>query len=278
MWLTFTFTYKYLALVDVRHLIFLLLFYIGAGFFVSMGVLRPSQMGQRYFLYHGLGATLFNIGAWLVLGDHPNAAYVEHSILWFVFFSAGYSVTAGKHWWISTFFYILGLTSAFFTLVADLIPDFSEGSELFPSFGYFLTNGLLSTLLLGFSLAAMIVGHWYLIQPKLSIQELRRTTIIFIGLVGLRFLVSTWGIVNLSWDRSEIELYRYFFGGYPGLFILMRWLWGLLGPALLCYFIWSTVKIRSTQSATGILYVAVVCVLTGEILSQYLTFFHGIPL
>ena len=60
-------------------------------------------------------------------------------------------------------------------------------------------------------------------------------------------------------------------------FLLMRWAWGLIGPAVLGYFIWDTVKIRSTQSATGLLYVAVVFVIIGETMAQYLTLFFGIP-
>lgn len=122
----------------------------------------------------------------------------------------------------------------------------------------------------------MIVGHWYLVQPKLSIAELRRTTLIFIGLLFVRFAFGSYGLWTLTSGKGEMEIYRYLLGGYPGLFIVMRWFWGLVGPLVLCYFIWSTVRIRSTQSATGILYVAVVCVLAGEILSQYLALFHGI--
>jgi hypothetical protein len=58
----------------------------------------------------------------------------------------------------------------------------------------------------------------------------------------------------------------------------MRWCWGLLGPLGLAYPIWATVKIRSTQSATGILYVAVLFIMTGEFLSLYLASQFGIAL
>jgi len=49
-----------------------------------------------------------------------------------------------------------------------------------------------------------------------------------------------------------------------------------VGPLALVYFIWDTVKIRSTQSATGILYIAVFLVLIGETFSRFLFLFTSI--
>jgi len=50
-----------------------------------------------------------------------------------------------------------------------------------------------------------------------------------------------------------------------GIFVWMRFLFGIVGPASLMGFIWKTVEIRSTQSATGILYVQLFLVLSGEL-------------
>ena len=47
-------------------------------------------------------------------------------------------------------------------------------------------------------------------------------------------------------------------------------LFGLAGPAVLSYLTWETAKIRSTQSATGILYVVVILCFLGELTSQLL--------
>jgi hypothetical protein len=62
------------------------------------------------------------------------------------------------------------------------------------------------------------------------------------------------------------------------LFIGQRILFGLILPLALSWMIWQTVKIRSTQSATGILYVAVVFILFGEFLSRYILVSIGYPL
>ena len=63
-----------------------------------------------------------------------------------------------------------------------------------------------------------------------------------------------------------------------GVFVWMRILFGLAGPLSLVWFIWKTVEIRSTQSATGILYVQLFLVMSGELLAKYLRVAAGFPL
>jgi hypothetical protein len=58
----------------------------------------------------------------------------------------------------------------------------------------------------------------------------------------------------------------------------MRLLFGIAGPCSLLWFIWKTVEIRSTQSATGILYVQLFLVLAGELLAKYLRVAAQLPL
>jgi len=61
------------------------------------------------------------------------------------------------------------------------------------------------------------------------------------------------------------------------LFFLFRVVWGLVGPLALSYFVWRTAEMKSNQAATGLLYVALVFVLIGELLSSYLTIATGFP-
>jgi hypothetical protein len=255
--------------MDLRHLTFIVLFYLCAGTFVSMGILKQSQVGRNFYLIHGLGASACALFVFLLVGTQ---AIASGALVWFIaylLFSSLFSFNVGKNKHLTLLFFILGLicTVAAITLdVSGSIPPYLQKRAL--------ANSLLSAALLGLTMSAMLLGHWYLNQPKLSIDELKRLTLILLAVIGLRFLLGTVGIIRLI-PHSEIEMYRYF-AGNPGVFVLMRWFWGILGPAILAYFIWGTVKIRSTQSATGILYVAVVFVLIGEILSNYLSFTHGI--
>ena len=63
-----------------------------------------------------------------------------------------------------------------------------------------------------------------------------------------------------------------------GIFFWQRVLFGLVGPAVLSYLTWETAKIRSTQSATGILYVDFFTVVVGEVLAKYLLLATRVPL
>ncbi len=52
--------------------------------------------------------------------------------------------------------------------------------------------------------------------------------------------------------------------------LLVRWGVGFVGVLGLTWMAWQTARIRSTQSATGILYVVVIFCFLGELMSQLL--------
>ena len=62
-----------------------------------------------------------------------------------------------------------------------------------------------------------------------------------------------------------------------GLMMIVRWVIGLAVPAVFVYMAQDCIKRRSTQSATGILYVAGVLVFVGEIVALYLVRATGLP-
>ena len=66
-------------------------------------------------------------------------------------------------------------------------------------------------------------------------------------------------------------------GVQEGFFFWQRVAIGLVAPAILAVMVDQTVRIRSTQSATGLLYVAVVLVVIGEMISRFLYVAAGIP-
>jgi len=61
------------------------------------------------------------------------------------------------------------------------------------------------------------------------------------------------------------------------MFVLFRVAWGILPPLGMAYWIWETVRMKSTQSATGILYAAMICTMIGEGMGLYLTLATGVP-
>jgi protein NrfD len=79
-----------------------------------------------------------------------------------------------------------------------------------------------------------------------------------------------------TWQPGLASFERYILSS-SGIFFWQRVLFGLAGPALLGYLTWETAKIRSTQSATGILYVDFFTVIVGEVLAKYLLLATSVP-
>jgi hypothetical protein len=130
---------------------------------------------------------------------------------------------------------------------------------------------LASAFLLGSTLSAMLLGHYYLTAPAMSIDPLKR----FVKCMG-------WGLVA----RGALASYGLWMWLEPGtsdvarglspLFLTVRFGVGILGVAIATGMTWQTVSIRSTQSATGILYIAMVLVLFGELTAMVLTQDSGV--
>ena len=55
------------------------------------------------------------------------------------------------------------------------------------------------------------------------------------------------------------------------LFLSLRWLAGLVGTLGLAWLTWKTLEIPNTQSATGILYAAMILAFIGELTAQLLS-------
>jgi hypothetical protein len=128
-----------------------------------------------------------------------------------------------------------------------------------------------SGLLLGTTLAAMLLGHWYLNSPTMELAPLRRLVLAMAAAVVFQMVVSAVGLfgeVAYSVEMSSQLI----------LFLLLRWSFGLFGVLGLVWMAWQTLKIPNTQSATGILYVAVIGVFVGELTGLLLSAESAFPL
>mgnify|MGYP007073188607 FL=1 len=124
-------------------------------------------------------------------------------------------------------------------------------------------NVVTGGLLLGVTMAAMLLGHWYLDPPTINLAPLQRLVLLMGVAVALRAAVCGTG---LAMEASHHPL-----SSATWIFISLRWLGGILGVAVLTAMTWQTLKIPNTQSATGILYVAVIGTFLGELTSQLLS-------
>ena len=129
-------------------------------------------------------------------------------------------------------------------------------------------------LFFGAVLLIMNLGHWYLVSRSLPFRLLARGAALFAGLALFRTVYLA--LAMASHPASE-GLHALLSLENDALFFLFRVLWGIVGPLALSYFIWRTAAMKSNQAATGLLYVALVFVLIGALLSSYLTVATGFP-
>lgn len=126
-------------------------------------------------------------------------------------------------------------------------------------------------LVLGVTLASMLLGHWYLNTPTMDLVPLRRLLLLLFAAIALRMAVCSVGLALELSVGDPLDTQRL-------LFALLRWLAGLVGVPALAWMAWQTLKIPNTQSATGILYVAIIGAFVGELTSQLLSVESVFPL
>ena len=129
-----------------------------------------------------------------------------------------------------------------------------------------------SAFLLGGACTAMILGHWYLVIPSMQVSHLQSIVKVHMASMVVRVVVvgAVVTLALLSWEPGLGPSFSRYIFSIAGIFFWQRILFGLAGPAVLSYLTWETAKIRSTQSATGILYVDFFTVVVGEVLAKYL--------
>jgi hypothetical protein len=128
-----------------------------------------------------------------------------------------------------------------------------------------LIGDLSAAALLGAATSAMLMGHSYLVSPTMSLTPLYR----LLGALAVALVVrmAVDGYVLAAWLHGHsLEDLR----GDALLWLPVRWGVGLLAPLVLFWMAWQTARIRSTQSATGILYVVVIFCFLGELTGQLL--------
>lgn len=136
---------------------------------------------------------------------------------------------------------------------------------------------LSSLMIMGVNLFMMSLGHYYLVVPKLSAKPL---------IIGSYLLWAFLLVKSLLISFSVFSYWDYFMEGsrlgdgfmMNWVFFSMRVLWGLLALGILSIFSYKLAKMRSFQSATGVLYTMVFFVFVGELLSGYFYFKFGIGL
>lgn len=132
-----------------------------------------------------------------------------------------------------------------------------------PSLGPIWTvlAGLASALALGTSVTALVLGHWYLVTPRLSARPLRRLCDLAIGslvvLTGFA-LWYVWVNPDATAFGPNVPIFR-----WAGFVAVTLFPIGVTIAARVCCDEWP--RGRAIQAATGLLYITAALVLTGAL-------------
>jgi hypothetical protein len=123
--------------------------------------------------------------------------------------------------------------------------------------------------------AAMILGHWYLVTPKLPEAPLVRVSRSLLGVVAVQVALFVLWVGLGAGPGSTGGPFAALVGPWA-LFVWLRLLVGLVFPLVVSWAALQTAKTRSMESATGLLYINVGTVAAGTIVAAGLYFGAGL--
>ena len=257
----------------ISKIAFLYISYFAWGCLVLLPVVKLQEVGQGFYRFFGFACvSLQTVAVGLAIWMGPAFDQNYHQAAWAegisLFFTLCFTIALKirVRWFLWSCFGLACLTGLM--AIAYFPYEGKAGHD------FLALHAISSSLLLGSVTLAMLLGHWYLVTPKLSIGPLKRYAAVYILLtfwMALQ-LCLTYFFWKNAFTPNGISFFEQEF-----IFILFRVSWGLLVPLGMSYFIWVTVAMRSTQSATGILYAAMVCTMMGEGMGLYLTLQTGVP-
>lgn len=252
------------------HLLVEFLFRLTFGIAVAMA-LTPSQLVTSGF---------FRVHLWVLMGTQTFTALALYSI---PTSSAAASVHRGQFWlavgaaiasYVGAVIWMyerrrLGKAAIILVAACSLAGCWLPLIALTEKpMAFQLADRVTGSLVLGFVTTAMLLGHWYLNTPTMKLQPLKRLIVLLVVAVALRALIcfaGGWLVATTALSSLSMSPQTW------GLFLALRWLSGLIGVLGLAWLTWQTLKIPNTQSATGILYAAVILAFIGELTSQLLS-------
>ena len=266
---------------ETSLILFLFLTHLGLGIVFTLAFVS-REAGVKFFRFNaGLAAILIGV-AFAFYSDSNDAPLSRLALQSLVVAEAAiilYWATIGRALArIRPLILGMGCAAGLIAIVAQAITTASgraPGDQ-----GLTVASFLSSSALLGGACTSMILGHWYLVIPSLPVTHLQSIVKLHMASMAVRIAVVTAVVIVAiaTWQPGlGLPSFRHYILSTSGVFFWQRVLFGLAGPALLSYMTWETAKIRSTQSATGILYVDFFTVVVGEVLAKYLLLATNVP-
>jgi hypothetical protein len=167
----------------------------------------------------------------------------------------------------------LGVAGLLAGLIALLAAALAWSGSPLGTAGLFLQLGLLAAAT-GGVFAAMILGHWYLVTPKLGEGPLVLFARILTGVVAVQLVAFVVWVVAGAGPNGTGGLAA--LSGSWALFVWLRLIVGIVFPLAVSWAAIQTARTRSMESATGLLYINVGTIAAGTILAAGLYFGAGL--
>jgi hypothetical protein len=134
--------------------------------------------------------------------------------------------------------------------------------------GLFAIQLLVAALALGAVNAAMLLGHWYLVTPKLSPAPLRRMMALHAGALAMQAGAFAIALLLVGTDplRGDIAWLTW-----------LRLGAGTLLPIVVTLLAWLASRAASLQASTGLLYIGLALVMAGSIAGASISYLTGVP-
>jgi hypothetical protein len=159
----------------------------------------------------------------------------------------------------------LAIGTAVIGLSALVVLAAAGGSRSAPLFAGQL---MVAAVALGAVNAAMLLGHWYLVTPKLSPLPLRRMMWWLIGALALQGIAFALAIGLVGTDPLD---------GDMGWLTWLRLGVGILLPIGVAVLAILASRASSLQASTGLLYIGLALIMAGSIAGASLTYLTGVP-
>ena len=221
---------------------------------MALGVLAVLTLGQLTSNTHQPVPDDWLLAAQIAAGLAAAAGYVG-SVLWMLDRRPAGTVCA---------FVILGAT-----LASVIMSRGGFGWVAQPGGVLLLLSNLSTAAVLGGAVTGMLLGHWYLTATTMSIEPLKRLSLLFGIAVMVRLAVSVAGWLLAGQSLTDGTHWTWF---------ALRWLAGIIGPLVIAVMALQILKYRNTQAATGVLFAGVILTFIGEMSAALLYSELHVPL
>ncbi|HEX9609790.1 MAG TPA: hypothetical protein VGA26_03340 [Candidatus Limnocylindria bacterium] len=127
---------------------------------------------------------------------------------------------------------------------------------------------VIAALALGAVNAAMLLGHWYLVTPRLSPAPLRRMMWLLLASLVLQGVVFAVALLAVGTDALADGI---------GWLTWLRLAVGVLLPLVVTLLALLASRAASLQASTGLLYIGLALVMAGSIAGASISYLTGVP-